>query len=542
MEHLVRVRTIAALALTLLLASCAGIGTCPAPPAPWQFTIVGTSDLQGRLDASPVSPGVYGDVVEEADAVGGISRIATLISKIEDERPGAVAVVSAGDDLSDRYFHAFEGKAIYGLMSDAGYEICALGNHEFDKGPNVLAAALAEADFSVVASDLETAGTPLEGPATPLLVEDYDGLKVGYFSLMTGAYPMLTNGGSVELASTNLETAHRAVRELKAMGAHLVVGLTHIGYANDLELARSVPGIDIIFGGHSREYYPELARMGGTLVVNGGEKATHLVRLDVTVDRYGRMDIEGAEYSLIPVAEDVAPDPVIEAKLQSYSEALPDAAVLGRTDVVWNLTDEALSGGESPAADLMNDHLRTRFGADVVLNNAAAFGGNRLYGPGPITDAMFHEMDESGSYACRLDIGGAHLKEVLEHGAASHGTGGFLQVSGLRYDIDLTSEAQVIDQGDDGDWRVVRPGSRVRNTEVLDASGRWLPLNAERSYSVLSNSSMVKDAAGGYFWLRRHGTNMLNTYTTFSSILAQLAWTREPLNPGEPDGRVTVVR
>lgn len=532
----------AAIAATLALVSCAGVGTCPPPPRPWEFTIVGTADLQGQLDEAPASLDIDGDGVKETEAVGGIARLATLISDVKKERPGIVAAVSTGDDLMNRYFHTFKGKAIFGMMSAAGYEIYAFGNHEFDKGPEVLGEALTAADFTVVASDLKVAGTALEGLCQPLLVRDYEGLKVGYFSLMTEAFPMVTSGGDVELTRGNLETAHWAVRELKAQGAHLIVGLTHIGYENDLELARSVPGIDIIFGGHSHDYHPDMARMGGTLIVNGGEKGPYLVRLDVVVDRYGRMDLESADYRLVPVTADVVPDAAIEAELASYQELFPDAVVLGRTDVEWNMTKEAVREGVSPVASLVSDHMRAKFRADVVVNNAGAFRGKKVYEAGPITDVMLHEIDEFSNYAYTLDIEGSYLKEILEHGASNFGEGGFLQVSGLRYVIDLNEAAQTIEEGAAGEWRVATPGSRVRNVEVLDESGRWLPLSPERSYRILSNSFMVKDAGDGYFWFRKHGVNLVNTYSTFYSILAELAGASDVLNPAEPDGRVTVLR
>lgn len=532
----------AAMIAILGLVSCAGVGTCPPPPRPWEFTIVGTADLQGQLDEAPASYDMDGDGVKETDTVGGIARLATLISGVKRERPGRVAVVSTGDDLMNRYFHTFKGKAIFELMSDAGYEIYAFGNHEFDKGPEVLGEALSAADFTVVASDLSVAGTPLEGLCQPLLVRDYEGLRVGYFSLMTEAFPMVTSGESVELSRGNLETAHWAVRELKARGAHIIVALTHIGYSNDLELARSVPGIDIIFGGHSHDYHPEMARMGGTLIVNGGEKGPYLVRLDVTVDVYGRMDLESADYRLVPVTADVVPGEAIESKLASYHELFPEAVVLGRTDVEWNMTKEIVREGESPVANLVSDHMRTKFKADVVVNNAGAFRGKKVYEAGPITDVMLHEIDEFSNYAFTLDIKGSYLKEILENGASNFGEGGFLQVSGLRYVIDLNEAPQILEADADGEWRVATPGSRVRDVEVLDESGRWLPLNPERSYRVLSNSFMVKDAGDGYYWFRKHGTNLVNTYSTFYSILAELAGAQDVLNPEEPDGRVTILR
>ncbi len=54
---------------------------------------------------------------------GGISRIATLIKQIEQTTDNRVVVVSSGDDLMGRYFRQFDGKAIFGLMDMAGYEV-----------------------------------------------------------------------------------------------------------------------------------------------------------------------------------------------------------------------------------------------------------------------------------------------------------------------------------------------------------------------------------------------------------------------------------
>ena len=531
-------------AVPLILASCSQAPKTDAPTldalATHSLTIIGTADLQGMLEPSVMEVDADGDGKTEEVSAGGIARIATLIREIQDETENPVVVVSAGDDLMNRYFHTFKGEAIFSLMSGAGYELYALGNHEFDKGPDVLAAALDHTEFECICTDLAVEGTPLEGRCAPWLIKDYDGLSVGFFSLMTEGFPYVTSGKSVEMSGTNFEVAHRAVRELRDAGAQVVVGLTHVGYERDLEIAQSVPGIDIIFGGHSHEYAKTAYRMGGTFVVNGGEKGPYLVRLDLTTDENGKLDLKSVRSELIPVTGDVASAPDIEAKLAAYQEKFPEAIVLGRTDVPWDMTKETLRQGESPVANMVNDRMRDKFRVDIVLNNAGAFRGKKVYKPGPVTDVMLHEIDEFSNYAFSMDLEGAYILEVLERSAASFGGGGLLHAAGLRYTVDLTGTAQELTQGADGSWSVSVPGERVVEATVLTADGEWKPLDPDRTYAVLSNSFIVQHEGDGYFWFKRYATNLENTYSTFYSILAEIAGNEGVLNPEQPDGRLTV--
>ncbi|MFH1502754.1 MAG: 5'-nucleotidase C-terminal domain-containing protein [Candidatus Eisenbacteria bacterium] len=526
-------------AAALLLAAVL-LSSCSTAPRGHELTILGTADLQGQLEPYVMEVDADGDGVQEEIEAGGISRIATLIRQVEDERPGAVAVVSVGDDLMNRYFHTFKGKAIFELMSAAGYEIYAFGNHEFDKGPEVLAAALEPARFECVCTDLVVEGTPMDGTCSRLLLKDYDGLTVGFFSLMTEGFPYVTSGKGVKLSGTNLETAGSAVAELRERGAQLVVGLTHLGLERDSELAASVPGIDIIFGGHSHDYTSELVRVGQTVIVNGGEKGPYLARLDVATGPDGRLDAESARFSLVPVTGDVLLAPDVEERLAAYRGSFPDAIVLGRTDVPWDMTKESLRQGESPVANLVNDRMRGKFGVEIVLNNAGAFRGKQVYQPGPVTDEMLREIDEFSNYAYSMTLDGKHIREILERSAASLGGGGLLHASGLRYTVDVSRTAQVVSKDDAGAWTIDVPGDRVTDVQVAAEDGSWEPLDPDRMYRVLSNSFLVKHEGDGYFWFKQYGAELENTYSTFYSILAEIAGNEGVLNPGAPDGRLTL--
>ncbi|NJL59634.1 MAG: hypothetical protein HC887_08300 [Desulfobacteraceae bacterium] len=97
------------------------------------ITIIGTADLQGMLDPLEMKIDSDGDGKAEKTMIGGISRISSLIHQIRSEQKDGVIAVSTGDDLMNRYFHVFKAEAIFKLMSEAGYDFYAPGNHEFDK-------------------------------------------------------------------------------------------------------------------------------------------------------------------------------------------------------------------------------------------------------------------------------------------------------------------------------------------------------------------------------------------------------------------------
>jgi 5'-nucleotidase len=427
-------------------------------------------------------------------------------------------------------------------MSEAGYEIGAFGNHEFDYGPRHLADALAYRTFDHVCTDLAVEGTPLEGTCVPWLIEDYDGLRVGFFSMMTESLPYIASPGEVTLKGTNLETAGRAVSELRDAGAQVVVCVSHTGLDNDLEVARSVEGIDIIYGGHSHAYTLEGRRVGDAVVVNAGTKGPFLVRIDLSTNAEGRVDHAGVSQTLIPVVPPIEPARDIEATLDSFRKELPAATVLGRTDVEWDLAKEAVRGGESSVANMINDAMREKFPVDIVLNNSGAFRGRALYKPGPVTDVMLQEIDEFGNEAIMFDLEGRYLRPVLERSAASFGGGGFLQISGLRCTLDLTRQAQELSRSEDGEWSIAVEGERVIGAEVLGEGGTWAQIDLDGTYRILSNGFLVDYAGDGYYWFGSYGSAFENTHSTFASIMTEIIANEGALNPTEPDGRITILR
>ena len=512
----------------------------PATVRTEKITIIGTGDLQGHLDAVPQILHIT-ESGKKIKITGGISRIATLIRRIQQTTNNPVIVLSSGDDLMGPYFHQFHGKVIFGLMEESGYQILALGNHEFDNGPDVLAKALNSVDFPVLCSDLEVRGTSLEKSCQPYLIREYQGVRIGFFSLMTEDFSTITMTGKVKIRPDQDAAARDMVSLLKKKGAEVIIAVTHIGTSVDRTIAARVPGIDIIFGGHSHNYMGRPETVNNTLIVNGGKQGPALVRLDVCLDPKKHVVPASAIYSLIPVTEDITEDPTIKNHLAAYRKRLPAVEIIGRTRKPWFLNSEILRTRESGVADMITDMIRSQFNVDIVLYNSGAFRGDTEYPPGPITSRMLSAIDEFSSTVFLLSLQGKYLPEILEHSAALIGQGGFLQVSGIQFTIDTAGTAQKLarDSNENASYLIRRPGSRIKKILILSPNGSWSPLDPERTYQVATNDFLTHNG-NRYFWFKHYGRNIRNSYFTMADVIRKYLKRNRVADPENPDGRILI--
>ena len=498
------------------------------------LTIVGTGDLQGTMNPIRQKVDLNGDGIREKALLGGIARLATIYKEVKKENPDTL-VLSSGDDLMGRYFLTFHGRAIFTLMSAAGYDYSAFGNHEFDQGPAVLAAALDAAKFGVICSDLNLTEA-FRGKTWPWVIREIAGTQVGIFSLMTEKLGRMSSPGPVHLNASNVQTARAMVRMLREKGAKVVIALTHIGYQKDLEVAKQVKGIDLIFGGHSHIYLRKMGRIGKTAIVNGGELGPLAVRVDLPLDRQGRVLARKVTMRYIPVDGHVTADPSVEKVRKTFEKRFPPEVILGKSLTSWDLRRETLRRGESGVVDMINDLLRRQFDVDVVFNNGGAFGGDKVYPAGPLSDRMLHEVNPYRNTACLMRLKGRRIRQIMEHSAALYGTGGWLQVSGIRVRIDRSKPKQQL-----AGERVVRRGERVVTIDV--SNGRdWVPLDDDKSYRVLTNDFLAFRMGDGYYWFRKYGQGLSNTYTTYDSVMSNILHRTGLLSPPAPDGRITILR
>ncbi|NLW08547.1 MAG: hypothetical protein GX036_01640 [Firmicutes bacterium] len=362
----------------------------PAAAVEFHFTILHTNDEHSAL--IPHSPAVDYALAPEGNtratqSAGGFARLAGAVRQLREEKAGQgeeVLLISAGDFLGGTPYSwlALSGRAPeLTLMRRIGYDLVTLGNHEFDYGPEVLAAYLQAAGYPeaaartpvVATNTIPPAGHPLSavGLARTHLVELANGLRVGFFALLgKNAVSVVAKGEPVDFGDQH-QAAREAVAALKARGAQVIIGVTHAGIEEDRELAREVEGIDLIIGGHCHTALNEPLREGRTIIAQTGHSLHNLGVLELAYTPGSGLRLRNKENRhpyLLPLDDRVTPDPEIAAAVTEYTRAcdrLLAAATGGRfPDLLAVIARSGFSlpnpksCQETPAGNFVADAMR----------------------------------------------------------------------------------------------------------------------------------------------------------------------------------------
>ncbi len=289
-----------------------------------KLTILHTNDfhshLQGYAPESAYTPGV----ADNDPTVGGLSRIAAIISEIKDENPGSTLVVDAGDCLMGTLFHALETETGFQLplMKKAGYDVVAIGNHDFDFGPAAYAAIVnkskqqGEIPVMLLGNAVTDPDDPAddafealrsEGVIRPYIIKEMEGLKIGFFSLLgkdadeSAPYAPPVTFGNI------IPAAKKLVKELKKEGCDVIICLSHSGISKDkkggwsgedVKLAQKVKGIDLIITGHTHVLLNEPLFVKGVPIVGAGDNGRFVGRIELLAVSDG---VKLEKYESIPV-------------------------------------------------------------------------------------------------------------------------------------------------------------------------------------------------------------------------------------------------
>ncbi len=224
----------------------------------------------------------------------GHQDVLTLLESLERE-PSSL-LVDGGDALtgSNTVFRLAE--PILERMSRLHYQAMAMGNREFHYLRSVHKRRSAQRSFPLLAANLEDlrGGPPFWERSLELQVE---GIRVGLFGATPVQYPV----GAVweKLSGFRFLDPAQAlppVAEELAARNDLVILLSHLGARVDREVARHLPGVSLIVGGHSHTLFTLPERVGQTWIVQTGSHGRFLgeVRLEP-----GSSPV-GIEYRLLP--------------------------------------------------------------------------------------------------------------------------------------------------------------------------------------------------------------------------------------------------
>ena len=473
-----------------------------------QITILGTTDLHGNI--LPV------DYYTNKSDNRGIAKIATLIKRVRKEQPN-VLLIDSGDTIQGSPLESFHGRKnnqppdpMMLIMSALNYDAMAVGNHEYNFGLKVLEKARSEAKFPWLSAN--TYDKAKQQPHyKPYIVKEVAGVKIGILGLTTPGVPNWDNPpnyAGLEFHEPVAE-ARKWVPILREQEkADVVVIAMHMGLSEDLRtgdvspgqvpheneaisIAKEVPGVDVIFMGHTHRDVPALY-LNGVLLTQANHWGRHLARADLYLQRAGsgwRMYAKSSR--TIPSDDRVEPDPEVVKLAEPYDQETQGwlSRVIGESPE--ELTAREARFRDTAILDLIQKVQLEAGKADVSM--VASFNSEARIAKGPVS-----VRDIAGLYVYEntlavLEVTGQQLKDALEHSAKY-----FKDYEPGKKPRDLINEKIPaynfdIAEGVTYDLDISKPiGQRIQNLRF-----RGQPLAPTRKLRLATNNYRV-NGGGGY--------------------------------------------
>ena len=400
-----------------------------------KFVILHTNDVHGFMEAS--------------DRCLGMEAVAQL-KKDYEQQGYDVLLMDAGDMLQGNAFASYsQGESIVTIMNAAGYDVMALGNHDFDYGADVLEKRMSEMDFPALAANItvDATGEPFaEGNAVFTLS---DGTKVGVFGLdtpttSTTSAPKNTAGLSFASGEELYALAQAQIDELKDGGCSVIVCLGHLGEEDvnkgnvAKDIAENTEGLSVLIDGHDHRVEDQTVkdREGNdVLIVEAGSFLRNIGILTYEDGSFTESLAEAGSY--------MGSDPDVAELVAGFSAEIK--AALGETVAVcdFDLPWDAV-GGEGTLADLAVDSIYwqvTQAAAaapDAAILNGGAIRASVKAGEIRLQDVC--DLFPFNNQLCTIEVTGAQLLEAMEAATQTspEPISAFPQVSRIRYTLDTT--------------------------------------------------------------------------------------------------------
>ncbi len=418
--------------------------------------------------------------------VGGMDRMATLVSAIRAERGDKVLFLDGGDTLHGSYTALQTGGGDMVKVMNALKIEAMTGHWEFTLGAERVKQVAEELECPFLASNVIDNEWEEEVFEHTKFFER-GGVKVAVIGQAFPYTPIANPRWMIPTWSFGIreELIQKRVEGARAEGAELVVLLSHNGFDVDRKLVSRVKGIDVVLTGHTHDAIPEPIKVGDTLLIATGSHGKFLSRLDVEVTN-GRMS--GFEFRLIPVLADAITPDADMAKLITEIRAPYEAHLsteLGRTETL--LYRRGNFNGTFD--DLLCEAMLEERGADLSFSPGTRWGASVLPGQAITWEDVYNMTAITYPNCYRIDMTGENLKLVLEDVADNlfnvdpyyQQGGDMVRVGGLGYTIDINKTI----------------GNRISDMTLLKTGE---PIDASRSYKVAGWASINEDVQGPPIW------------------------------------------
>lgn len=404
-----------------------------------QVTILGINDMHANIDGMP--------------------QLATCVKQERLADPGLLLLAAGDNRTGNPYVDNGNrpGIPMVTLMNHIGFDLSTFGNHEFDSGPAALRDYVNAADFEFVCANIFT--TDKQGiNVKPYKIFERNGVRIGVLGLVQTGDNGLPDAHPDKCQGLRFASPFDTAACYKHLRAHcdVLIILTHLGFEDDIKLARMFPEADAIVGGHSHTRVEKGHIENGVLITQSENKLKYLTRLTFDVEDGKVVSKKSELLPLTGLESDEA-----TAELVEKTKSLPFFK-RQLTTVKRNITRREGLGC------MMADALCVRAVTDIAIVN---YGGVRLddFPAGPLTVADVYRMDPFGNAIIRTTMTGKELIALLESipGSDHHGAP---CVSGMTY-------------------KAIKPAAELKPMRITEAKlADGSPIDPAARYTVAYNS------------------------------------------------------
>jgi 5'-nucleotidase/UDP-sugar diphosphatase len=377
--------------------------TKSAPPTESRIVIFHSNDVHGKID--------------------NFAKIAPIIDAERKKGEADVFYFSAGDNFTghpviDRYDPP--GEPIRELYERLGLDLLSPGNHEFDYGMGPLRKFAAR--FPTVSANIE----PLPGAFPELqpwiVLKTKGGIRILVFGLIQiepeNGLPSTHPDKVKDLRFSDPLAKALELKKLRS-SADIMVGLTHIGYEEDLLLAKQMPELDVIIGGHSHTRVDPAENVNGVLVTQTGGDNMFLGRVDLLLKDGRVVEKKG---KLIDLRQARDEDATIKAMILKYHQNPTLDRIIAKAPFEIS--------GKNALGSLMTDAIRQVHGLDIAFQNNGGIRVNRM--PQAISLKDVYTLEPFGNQIVQIVMTPAEIRSLIQSSCEKRREID-LQVSGMSY-------------------------------------------------------------------------------------------------------------
>lgn len=388
--------------------------------------ILATSDLHGKFYP-------YDYAINEESKSGSLTQIATAVKKY---RTDNTIIVDVGDTIQDNYSEMFFKDKIHPMMlamNEIGYDIWAIGNHEFNYGVENLKNIMKQSTSKVLIGNLYNPdGTSFADSYT---IIEKDGVKIGVIGMCT---PNITKWDSVNLkdyiVTDPVEEIKKIVKDLRDK-VDVLIATVHMGEENEYDvpnsgandLANACPELDLIIAAHEHKLVEE-TYVDNVLIVENKSSGATMSKVNIVVekDKSGCKIVDRKAES-IKISE-YESDKELSKKLAPYNERAKKEAniiigeLVGGNLVPENEIVEIPQAQIEPTSliDLINEVQM--YYTDAQVSSAALFNIDANLEPGKIKKSDTSLIYKYGNTLYKVQMTGKQLKKYMEWSANYYNT------------------------------------------------------------------------------------------------------------------------